>query len=122
MEREYTEDTIRFLDQGTEKASIQEKQEENGILLKLSGAITGEITNALLDEMTALIVAGQDITVDLENTTYLSASVMDVFLKMERRLEEKRKYLQIVQMPPQIYEEFKARGMHELLEIEVKKA
>ena len=122
MERVITEDTIRFIDNGTEKASFQEKLEGESALIAISGAVSSDITNALLDEMTALIVAGQGITVNLEKTTYLAPSVMEVFLQMEKRLEAKGKYMRIIQMPQNIYDEFKARGMHELLEIEVKKS
>ena len=122
MERVITEDTIRFMDNGTEKAAFQEKLEGESVLITISGAVSGDITNALLDEMTALIVAGQGITVNLEKTTYLASSVMGVFLQMERRLEEKGKYMRIIQMPQNIYDEFKARGLHELLEIEVKRS
>ncbi len=121
MERVYTEDTIRFMEKDQEKASIREQQDGNNILMSLTGSISGEITNALLDEMTALIIAGQGITLNLSDVTYLAPSVMEVFLQMERKLEEKNKILQITQMPQSIYNEFKARGMHDLLEIEVKK-
>ncbi|MBQ9252442.1 MAG: STAS domain-containing protein [Clostridia bacterium] len=122
MERVYTEDSIRFMDQGREKAAFQEKVENGVVLFALSGAISGEITNTLMDEMTALIVAGQGLVVDLDRATYLSASAMEVFLRVEKRLEDQGKYLRIVQMPQEIYDTFKSRGMHELLEIEVKKA
>ena len=121
MEREYSEDTIRFLEHGTEKASITETIEGNTVLMFLSGVISGEVTNVLLDEMSALIVAGMEITVNLDNAQHLAPSVMEVFLQMERKLEEKGKYLRIVQTPQSLYDEFKTRGMHELLEIEVKK-
>ena len=122
MERVITEDTICFMDNGIEKASFQEKLEGESVLITISGAVSGDITNALLDEMTALIVAGQGIMVNLEKTTYLASSVMGVFLQMERRLEEKGKYMRIIKMPQNIYDEFKARGLHELLEIEVKRS
>ena len=68
MERVITEDTICFMDNGIEKASFQEKLEGESVLITISGAVSGDITNALLDEMTALIVAGQGITVNLEKT------------------------------------------------------
>ena len=122
MERVYTEDAIRFMENGTEKAALQEKVEGESIQISLSGAISGDITHTLLDEMTALIVAGQGITVNLESASYLAPSVMDTLLQMEKRLEEKGKIMRLIQMPQPIYDDFKARGMHEMLEIEVKKA
>ena len=122
MESVYAEDGIHFMENGTEKAAFLEKMEDQGILISLRGAVSGEMANALMDEMSALIVSGQGITVVLEETTYLSPSIMEVFLRMENKLEEKGKYLRIIRMPQSIYNEFKARGMHELLEIEVMKA
>lgn len=121
MEKEYTGNSIRFLSQGAEKALILEEADKDVITVSLSGELTGEVANVLLDEMTALIVAGQGLVVNLEKTVYISASVMEVLLRMEKRLEEKNKYMQIVQAPQEIYNEFKARGLHELLDIEVMK-
>lgn len=119
MEKKYEEDGIHFLENGTEKAVFLEKIENQGIVISIHGAVSGEMANTLMDEISALIVAGQEISVDLEKAAYLSPSVMEVFLRMEKRLEEKGKYLRIIRMPQNIYNEFKARGMHELLEIEV---
>ena len=121
MEKEYTGNSIRFLSQGAEKALILEEADKDVITVSLSGELTGEVANVLLDEMTALIVAGQGLVVNLEKTVYISASVMEVLLRMEKRLEEKNKYMQIVQARQEIYNEFKARGLHELLDIEVMK-
>ena len=122
MERVYTEDMIRFIEDGAEKACFQESSEGETATLTLSGSISGEINNALLDEMTALIVAGQGMIVNLSGVKYLSPSSMEILLRMERKMEEKGKYLRIIQMPQFIYDIFKARGMHELLEIEVMKS
>ena len=121
MEKEYTGNSIRFLSQGAEKALILEEADKEVINISLSGELTGEVANVLLDEMTALIVAGQGIVVNLDKTVYISASVMEVLLRMEKRLEAKNKYMRIIQVSPEIYGEFKARGLHELLDIEVKK-
>ena len=122
MEKEFTNDSIRFLDKGEEKAMIHEAENDGVIMITLSGKLSGEVANTLLDEMTALIVAGQGIVVDLEKTTYVSPSVMEVFLRMEKMLEKNNKFMRISNMSQEIYDEFKARGLHELLEIEVKKA
>ena len=121
MERQYSDDSIKFVDQGIEKALIHEEIGEAAITITLSGELSGEVANTLLDEMTALIVSGQGIVVNMESVVYVSASVMEVLLRMEKLLEQKNRYMRIVQMPQAIYNEFKARGLHELLEIEVKK-
>ena len=122
MEKEFTNDSIRFLEQGEEKAVIHEAENDGVIMITLSGKQSGDVANTLLDEMTALIVAGQGIVVDLDQTSYVSASVMEVFLRMEKMLEKNNKFMRITNMSQQIYDEFKARGLHELLEIEVKKS
>lgn len=121
MEKEFTNDSIRFLEQGTEKAVISEAVNSEMTTIALSGELSGEVANTLLDEMTALILAGQGILIDLDKTTYISASVMEVFLRMEKLLEKNNKYMRITNMTQTIYEDFKARGLHDLLEIEVKK-
>ena len=121
MEIVYIEDTIRFIEGGEEKASFQEKLDGNMVVLSLGGTISGEINNALLDEMMALIVADQVLVLNFKNVTYLSPSSMEIILKMERKMEEKGKYLRLIEMPQNIYDIFKNRGMHELLEIEVMK-
>jgi len=122
MEKEFGSDSIRFLDHGVEKACIAEAEADGVITITLSGTLSQEIANPLLDEMTALIVAGQGLVVDLEKTEYVSASVMEALLRTEKLLEKSNKYLRIINMSQEVYEGFKARGLHELLDIEVKKA
>lgn len=122
MEKEFTNDSIRFLENGEEKAVIHEAENNGVIMITLSGKLSGDVANTLLDEMTALIVAGQGIVVDLDQTSYVSASVMEVFLRMEKMLEKNNKFMRITNMSQQVYDEFKARGLHELLEIEVKRS
>ena len=122
MEKEFGSDSIRFLDNGVEKACIAEAEADGVITITLSGTLSQETANTLLDEMTALIVAGQGIVVDLEKTTYVSASVMEALLRTEKLLEKSNKYLRIINMSQDVYDGFKARGLHELLDIEVKKA
>ena len=122
MEKEFGSDSIRFLDNGVEKACIAEAEADGVITITLSGTLSQEIANPLLDEMTALIVAGQGLVVDLEKTEYVSASVMEALLRTEKLLEKSNKYLRIINMSQEVYDGFKARGLHELLDIEVKKA
>ncbi|MBQ6513427.1 MAG: STAS domain-containing protein [Clostridia bacterium] len=122
MEKEYTEDSIRFVLNGAEKAAIKEEAADNIIKITLSGELNSEVANTLLDEMTALVVAGQGIVIDLDQTSYVSASMMEVFLRTEKLLEKNNKFMRIAGMSQKIYDEFKARGLHELLDIEVKKA
>lgn len=121
MELEYSIDTIRFLDHGSEKALLREKLDKESVTVGLSGSLSGDVANTLLDEVTALIVAGRSIVIDLEGAVYISPSVMEVLLKVEKRLEQNNKFMRIVQCPQEIYDTFKARGLHELLEIEVRK-
>ena len=119
LQKSFSEDGIRFLDQEKEVAGIREEIAEGKATFFLSGAMNSETANDLADEITALIISDQEIFVNMEGVTYLSSSVMETLLRMEKKLEQKGKYMQILQMPQIIYDGFKARGMHELFEIEV---
>ncbi len=120
MEKEFGEGVISFVEDGVKKAAIYEQEEGNGILVRLEGAMNRETANTLRNELSARILSGQKISVDLSGVTYLSASVMDILLQEEIKQESSGKTIPLKQMPQQIYDSFKARGMHELFEIEVK--
>ena len=120
MQRIYTEDGIRFLkDDGTEQGLIRETAGENGMSVELSGSFPAETAADLWDELAALAVAGQGITLDMKQLKYLSISAMNALLQVEKRLEARNDCLLLQHMPRKIYEEFRKKGMHELFEIEV---
>ena len=119
MQKIFSEDAIRYLDLDQEVASIREEITEGKTTIFLTGTMNSETANDLADEMTALIISGQEMQLNMEGVSYLASSVMEALLQMEKKLEEKGKFLQILRMPQKIYDEFRARGMHELFEIEV---
>ena len=121
MEREILEDGIRFVKDGKEAAAIHETidEEKKEVIVTLSGSLTGETANDLLDELNALVIAGCGIRVDAGKVDYMAASMGNVFLNTENKLEEQNKYLKIVNLPVMIYEEWKKRGLHDLLDVEV---
>lgn len=121
MERIISEDGIKFLRDGQEVASLQEQMNDQGIQVAMSGSFPGELSNDLWDEIGSLIIAGQEVSLHLGRAEYLSPSVMDVILRLEQRLEKKGKFLLLTHVPEKIYADFKKRGLHELLEIEVEK-
>ena len=119
MQKIFSEDSIRFTEQDQEIAAIREETGEGKVTFFLTGSLNSETANDLADEMAAMIISGQEILLNMEEVTYLASSVMEALLRMEKKLEEKGKFMQILRMPQKIYDDFKARGMHELFEIEV---
>ncbi len=121
MKRILLDDGIAFYNADTQIAIIQETVLQDGILIKMEGQFSGEIANDLWDELSSCVIAKQKITLDLSSVRYLSSSVMDVFLRIEQKMETQGNILLLTRAPSSIYEMFKNRGLNELLEIEVER-
>ena len=67
----------------------------------------------------ALITAGKGIELNLKGASHLSPSVGIAFLALENKLESCGKTMRMTHVPPAIYQVFRARGMHELFEMEL---
>ena len=121
MERRTTDDAICFLKDGNEIATIQETIQDGQVIISLKGSFPGELANDLMDEISALMIAKMGIVVDAGAAEYFASSIGEVFLRTEKKLEEQGKWLRIVNMPSKLFEEFKKKGLHDLLDIEVAK-
>ncbi len=119
---EVCEDGLNLIrSDGKVTATIREHIDNQDVTLQMSGELSGDVALDLLDEMTALHLAGKRIIVDLKDATYLSASVAEVFLKMEQRVEQKdpNQTLRIINVSRDLFNRFKKIGLHQSLDIEV---
>ena len=121
MKKTITDDIIQFYNNGKMTASLEERIEDGSVVFLLKGQFPGEIANDLWDELVSCIISGQGITLDLSAAEYISSSMMDVFLRIEQRMEAQGKTMMLIHVPLHIYDLFKKRGLHELLEIEVER-
>ncbi len=121
MERITTEEGIRFLQDGMEKAAILEAIGEREVTVSLVGSFSGGLAYDLMDELSSLMIAGKGIVIDAAGADYFSSSVCEVFRRTELQLEEQQKTLKIVNLPQKLFEEFRKNGLYDILEIEVAK-
>ena len=119
MEKLYLGDSICFIEGQEERARIKEIVENDCVVFQLFGVFSGETTHDLLDELISVSMSKKDIVLDMEKVQYISSSVLEVFLRVEKKAESNKKTLKFIKVNQNIFDEFKKNGMHELFDIEV---
>lgn len=112
-------ESIIFSDGPKTVLTIGEKEQENGILMTLTGELRSEVAHDLQDELVALTTVGADVVVDMSGVTYISSAVQHVFLTVQQKMDTmSRGTLVLKGMSDAIYSEFDKTGTSELLMIE----
>lgn len=98
---------------------IEETETDNGITMALRGELRSDVAHELLDELTALATVGISIMVDFSEVTYITPTILDVFLSVQQLMDSMQKGVLILRkLPAEIYSEFEKTGTSELLLIE----
>lgn len=99
--------------------TIEEEETEQGILMKLNGELRSDVAHELSDELTALATVGVNIVVDFSGVTYITSTILDVFLSVQQAMDTMRRgNLMLRSLPAGILREFERTGTSELLMIE----
>ena len=99
--------------------SVTETEDENCVVMALSGSLRSDTDLSFRDELVALTSVGKDIVVDCENLQYISNACQMTLLSVQQQMDSLRRgTLTIRNLPPEIYKEFEKINLDELLMIE----
>lgn len=102
-------------------ASVEEKTEKNHCLIVLSGNVNSDVAFELNEEILTLIALKKDVSIDVENMEYVSATFVDDLIALERKMEKERgKSILISNMRKDIFDELAKDGFVHSLDIRVK--
>lgn len=119
LERKIEGNSIIFRNGPITVLSIDEIQTDSGITMTLKGELRSDVAHELLDELTALATVGVSIVVDFSDVTYITSTILDVFLTVQQLMDSMHKgALTLRKLPEEIYREFEKTGTSELLLIE----
>lgn len=119
LDRKIEDNSIVFSNGSDVVLVIEEEETENGLTMTLRGELRSGVAHELLDELTALATVGVNVVVDFAEVTYITSTILDVFLSVQQLMDSMRKgELVLRRMTDEIYREFEKTGTSELLIIE----
>lgn len=119
LDRKIEGNAIVFKNGSAPVLTIEESETENGVLMVLKGELRSDVAHELADELTALATVGINIVVDFAEVTYITSTILDVFLTVQQLMDSMNKgTLALRKLPDDIYREFEKTGTSELLMIE----
>ena len=119
LDRKIEGNSIVFRNGSLIVLTIEESETDKGIVMALKGELRSDVAHELMDELTALATVGVSIIVDFSNVTYITSTILDVFLSVQQLMDSMKKGTLILQkMPAAVYQEFEKTGIAELLLIE----
>ena len=119
LTRKIEGNSIIFKNGATTVLTINEEETDAGILMALNGELRGDVAHELSDELTALATVGVNVVVDFSQVTYITSTILDVFLTVQQLMDSMGKgALVLRKLPDDIYREFDRTGTSQLLNIE----
>lgn len=119
LTRKLEGDAIVFYNGASHVLTIHETENDTGVLMALDGELRSDVAHELLDELTALATVGVKVVVDFEKVTFITSTILDVFLTVQQTMDSMGKgTLLLTKMPTEIYQKFEKTGTAELLMIE----
>lgn len=89
--------------------------------VQLVGAVNNDSAWDVYDELCALASVGKNVILDMSDVSYLSRTLVDRLISLQRKLENMpSEGLPIVNMPRQLYDELSKDGLTSALDIEIK--
>lgn len=89
--------------------------------VQLVGAVNNDSAWDVYDELCALASVGKNVILDMSDVAYLSRTLVDRLISLQRKLENMpSEGLPIVNMPRQLYDELSKDGLTSALDIEIK--
>ena len=119
LDRKIEGNSIIFRNGSATVLTIEENETDNGIVMVLNGELRSDVAHELLDELTALATVGVSIVVDFAGVTYITSTILDVFLSVQQIMDSMHKgSMTLCKLPGEIFDEFERTGTAELLQIE----
>ena len=119
LSRKIEDNSIVFRNGSAVVLTIVEEETENGLTMTLRGELRSDVAHELLDELTALATVGVNVVVDFAEVTYITSTILDVFLTVQQLMDSMQKgELVLRKLSAEIYREFEKTGTSELLIIE----
>lgn len=119
LERILEGDSIIFRNGSVTVLTIAEKETDMGVDMQLQGELRSDVAHELADELTALATVGISVVVDFTGVTYITSTILDVFLSVQQLMDSMNKGSMVLKnMPTNVFQEFEKTGISELLLIE----
>ncbi len=98
------------------KIDVSEK--ENLTIVELTGEIDVYTTPMLVEKLTPLTeVKGNNVQIDLANTTYLDSTGLGAFISAFKSSQEHESHLEIINVKDRVLRLFKVTGLHKIMNI-----
>lgn len=112
-------DTILFYEGEKLVLTIEELENENGILMTLKGDLISEAAHHIQDELDAFTTVGVRVTMDFGEVAFAAPSVFNGLLNSQQLIDFFRQgEIVLKNVPDVVYQEMDATGISELLMIE----
>ena len=119
LTRKMQGDSMLFYEGDTLVLTVEETDLDDGVLMKLIGALKSEATHHIQDELDAFTTVGVKVIIDFKDVTFVSASVLYALLNAQQLVDYFRKGEIILRnISDSIYQEMDSTGITELLMIE----
>lgn len=122
MDRQVTGNTLCLhRPDGSLAVQMTEKMDGKLCCVQLAGAVNNDSAWEVYDELCALASVGMNITLDVSEVSYLSRTMVDRLISLQRKLEyTPGGSLPIINMSRQLYDELSRDGLTNALDIEIK--
>ncbi len=119
LTRKMQGDSMLFYEGDELILTVEEADQDDGVLIKLKGSLKSEVTHHIQDELDAFTTVGVKVTIDFKEVTFASASVLHALLNAQQLIDFFRKgEIVLRNIPDSVYQEMDTSGITELLMIE----
>lgn len=116
LKRKVEGDAIIIYDGTTKILTLDAKETDDGVLIKLQGELRSETEHEVQDTLIALITVGSKVVVDFAEVTYLSLAVVNALLLAQQKTESMRKgHLLLRNLNNEVYDVLASTGASEQL-------
>jgi len=100
--------------------AIKIEEDSNHYILKLTGEIDVYTTPELKEKLLPLTEkSGNDIQIDLENTTYLDSTGLGVFISAYKSSKEHQSHIELINVKDRVLRLFKVTGLDEIMDLKI---
>lgn len=119
MERTVQNNNILLTEQDQVVLSISEMEKGDSVEITLEGNLRNDTAHCLEDELKVWVLFGKSLIVNMEKVKYLSHNCSQVFLSIQRTVDNNQKgLLRLTKVPTDIMQEMREIGLAELLNVE----
>ncbi len=118
LDRKIENGTIVYRSGNTPVLTVLESLEETGVLIKLTGELRSDVAHDMLDELTAIVTSGAQVSLDFSGVTYIANAVQEVLVTVQQNIETIGVgAMQLQALPAPILQEFESTGIIDCLDI-----